>query len=48
MKFYIGEENGSGSEFNTKEEFLNAISECIDEASKKKQKWFTVTIENEE
>lgn len=47
IKFYIGEENASGMEFNSKEEFLNALSESIDEAAVRGQKWFTVTIENE-
>lgn len=47
MMFYIGEECGSGMEFKTKEEFFNALSESIDEAAKRGQKWFTITIENE-
>lgn len=47
MQFYIGEECASGMEFKTKEEFLNALSESIDEAAERGQKWFTVTIERE-
>ncbi|MBQ7818580.1 MAG: DUF4314 domain-containing protein [Bacteroidales bacterium] len=47
MMFYIGEECASGMEFKTKEDFFNALSESIDEAAERGQKWFTVTIERE-
>lgn len=47
MMFYIGEECASEMEFKTKEEFFNALSESIDEAAKRGQKRFTITIENE-
>lgn len=48
MKFYVGEENGSGCQYRTKEAFLADLADRIDDAEKKGQQYFSVTVEHEE
>lgn len=44
--FYIGQENSSGMIFKTKEEFLNAISEIIDDTELAPQHYnFDISVE---
>ena len=48
MEFYIGEENASGIKAKTKEEFFRYLDDAIEVAKERNQKYFTITIENEE
>lgn len=45
MKFYIGVENGSGQEFNNKEDFLRELSLMIDDCEANGGEQFDVTVD---
>ncbi len=45
MSFYIGQDNGSGQEFNSKEEFLHELSLMIDDCTTNGGTQFDVTVE---
>lgn len=48
MKFYIGVENSSGQEFNSKEDFLRELSLMIDDCEANGGKQFDVTVDSDE
>lgn len=45
MSFYIGQDNGSGQEFNSKEEFLHELSLMIDDCAANGGTQFDVTVD---
>lgn len=45
MKFYIGSDNGSGQEFNNKEDFLKELSLQIDDCEANGGARFDVTVD---
>lgn len=47
MKYYAEEEDGSGVEYDTIEEFFNYLRCKILDAQERGQEYFTVTIEKE-
>lgn len=48
LSFFIGEVDGTGYEARDKEDFLNRLSELIDEAEENGKQFFSITIENDE
>ena len=48
MKYYIGQENATGLEFATKEEFFARLEELAGEAKLNNAEYFSVTVENQE
>lgn len=47
MKFYINESGSAGREFNTLQEFLDAISELAGTYEENEEEWFEIQVIND-
>ena len=46
MKYYIGSDTGSGQEYDTIQDFLDAIADAAQTRAENGEDWFEIHIEN--